>query len=163
MAASSASPAPEHQGKRGALSRWCEKLGLLVARAPVQVPLIEPGIAPLCAALNRNPALRTVWSCEGHPWRPLQRPYVVFVGPQSFAFALNEALRPDKGRNTGLRFFWRVTAYFHDDGSLQFLLEPSDRRFNDFSRLGLPRWTRAQADGDLALIERLIEELTGAA
>ena len=55
------------------------------ARAP-----IEPGILPVCKALNAIGGIQTVWSCEGHPWRlVLSKPYVMFTAPQDFAFRLH--------------------------------------------------------------------------
>lgn len=44
-----------------------------------KVVSIDAGIAPLVLAMNKLPGVRTLWSCEGHPYSALERrPYVVF-------------------------------------------------------------------------------------
>lgn len=93
------------------------------ARAP-----IEPGILPVCNALNACVGVRTVWSCEGHPWRLVpSKPYVIFTAPQSFSFQLHQQLLPayDDGR---LTFSWELHARFQDDGNLIYWLSPNDWR-----------------------------------
>lgn len=121
-------------------------------------PHIEPGIAPLCAALNRVPEVRTIWSCEGHPSEG-HRPYVVFSAPQPFAFALDRALCHESRFASGLRFIWKVTANFRDDGSLQWTIDPNDERFVTRGLLGISRWSRKQVDADVVVLARIVDAL----
>lgn len=120
---------------------------------------IEPGIAPICEALNQIPDVKTIWSCEGHP-KDGHRPYVVFAAPQDVAFAIDRSLYYEKGRI--LRFTWRLIANFQDNGSLQWIIEPNDVRFVSRSILGRALWTRRQVDADILELARMISKLRGA-
>lgn len=90
---------------------------------------IEPGILPVCGVLNSLPAVHTLWSCEGHPHRPTN-PYVVFIASQELAFSISNLLELDPGV-TNLKYNWRLIASFRFDGSLQYVIEPSDVRLLD--------------------------------
>ena len=123
-------------------------------------PNIEPGIAPLCAALNRAPDVTTIWSCEGHPSEG-HRPYVVFAAPQAFAFAIDRALSHPMPAAAELQFVWKLMANFRDDGTLQWIIDPNDERFSVPGLFGRARWTRKLADADIAVLARLVDELRG--
>lgn len=129
---------------------------------PTHAPAnVEKGIAPLCAALNSVPGVATLWSCEGHPTRHM-RPYVVFAGPQPFAFALHRALCHPSPHAAALRFNWKLIANFRDNGTLQWILDPDDERIAAPGLFGIPRWTRRQADADIAVLTTIVHALAKA-
>ena len=113
---------------------------------------IEPGVLPVCDALNALPSVHTLWSCEGHAEQP-STPYVVFIAPQALAFSVNELLSPKTG-GTGLKYNWRLIASFRFDGSLQYILEPNDvqllgrglRLFRLFGRKAMDKELHRLAD-----------------
>ena len=113
---------------------------------------IEPGILPICDALNALPSVHTLWSCEGHAGQP-STPYVVFIAPQDLAFKVDGLLSPKAG-GTGLEYNWRLIASFRFDGSLQYILEPCDVRLLDrglrlfrlFGRKAMDKELRRLAD-----------------
>lgn len=90
---------------------------------------IEPGIRPVCDALNHFEGVRTLWSCEGHPFRP-SRPYVVFEAPETFALRVHQAIEAAQfgGR---LHYCWMLSANFRTCGQLQWCIEPNCH---------IPRW-----------------------
>lgn len=83
--------------------------------------LIEPKIRPVCDALNAITAVRTLWSCEGHAFRP-SRPYVVFEAPEATALQIHRMIG-DGHAGGALTYWWRMTANFRDSGKLQWLIE----------------------------------------
>nr|BAO18874.1 hypothetical protein [Burkholderia sp. M701] len=108
--------------------------------------LIERGIRPVCDALNRIEGVRTLWSCEGHPFR-LSRPYVVFEAPEPFALRVHRAIEA-KHIEGSLNYCWWLTANFRDNGVLQWCIEPNCR---------IPRWrylpiARKKLDAELRLL-----------
>lgn len=113
--------------------------------------LIEPGIRPVCDALNRLDDVRTLWSCEGHPFR-VSRPYVVFEAPEAVAFRLHKKIHPESV-DASLEYCWWLTANFRPDGRLQWCLEPN---------CNIPRWRylpflRRKVDAELVRLAALIE------
>lgn len=118
---------------------------------------IEPGILPVCEALNSLPDVVTLWSCEGHPDLPCT-PYVVFVARQDLAFRIDQLLAPRVGGRV-LKYSWRLIASFRPDGSLQYILEPNDVRLQggwlSFLR---PLFSRKKMDGELRCLAELIQK-----
>lgn len=95
---------------------------------------IEPGIRPVCDALNTIPGIITLWSCEGHSWtRP---PFVTFKASIDVAFKIHKLLGYGHGDGR-LKYCWWVRANFLEDGTLQFTLLPNDWRFTEDYRRGL--------------------------
>lgn len=89
---------------------------------------IEPGIKPVCDALNGIDGVQTLWSCEGHRSRNMS-PYVVFSAPQTTSFFIDQLLARCGGRGGNeLKYVWSLSANFRDDGSLQYMIKSSDRR-----------------------------------
>lgn len=129
--------------------------------APAIKAPIEPGVIPLCAALNALPGVHTLWSCEGHP-EDGSRAYATFIGPAETAFAISRAIGPDS-QNAGLYFCWNLTATFRDDGSLQYTIEPNDYRVTRptwgewlFARR---RWNKQTMANDLSGLAGLVRKL----
>lgn len=117
---------------------------------------IENGIRPVCDALNSISGVRTLWSCEGHPNIPL-RPYVAFECTQDFAFSVHKLL--DAGHASAkLKYSWRITASFKDNGHLQYLIEPNDTRIR--KRFWLIRnWKQAVMNEELLRLAELLKRL----
>lgn len=115
---------------------------------------IEPGVQPLCDALNALPDTYTLWSCEGHPERAFA-PYVTFVAPQETAFKLSRVIEG----SPFLKFNWELSAWFREDGSLQYTVRPNDRRL---IRKGVdwcwPRkqWSHAEMCAELLQFAQLV-------
>jgi hypothetical protein len=128
-----------------------------------ETPYIEPGIAPLCDAINHIPGVHTLWSCEGHP-RDGTRPYVVFEAPHDFSFALHQQLSGANAFRKTLRFNWRIMANFQESGRLQWILEIDDVRIRPPNLVGVligrNHWSRAQADADIIKIANLCTRLS---
>lgn len=116
-------------------------------------PAIEPGIRPVCDALNARSGIRTLWSCEGHFGTP-SKPFVIFDADQATAFEVDKLLTTafEDGR---LRFWWNITANFRDDGSLQYHIRPNDYRTEANWRY-LPIVRRIQIDRELSRLAQLI-------
>ncbi len=114
--------------------------------------VIEPGILPVCNALNARDGFRTLWSCEGHYGSP-SMPFVIFQASQDTAFELDKLLTTafEDGR---LCFWWNLTANFRDDGSLQYRISPNDSRMRQNWRY-LPL-VRKQIDRELVKLARLL-------
>ncbi len=122
---------------------------------------IEPGIRPLCDALNSRPGVYTIWSCEGHPSIG-SVPYVIFVSDQESAFEVDFLISANP-EHLGLHFVWRTTANFRDDGSLQYTIQPHDCRVLDgawWRFWPLPRWNQQLMAKDLARLAELITQIT---
>lgn len=116
---------------------------------------IEPGILPVCAALNAIPGVETLWSCEGHPYRP-SSPYVTFVTSQETAFRIHRLLVC--GRDDGrLTYCWWLVANFRDDGSFQYTIKPNDYRLAATSHcLLFPAWRRNTMNQELERLASLL-------
>lgn len=118
---------------------------------------IEPGVKPLCDALNALPGVHTLWSCEGHP-RHASRPYVTFIAPADTAFAVHQAIGKDH-EAVGLHFSWNMVATFRDDGTMQYTIEPNDYRVSQGSWRrwwSSRRWDHRTMAADLARMAALI-------
>ncbi|MBD8051128.1 hypothetical protein [Limnohabitans radicicola] len=114
---------------------------------PASLAPVEPGVRPLCDALNALPDTYTLWSCEGHPGREA-KPFVTFIAPQDIAFSLSRLIEC----SPYLKFNWVLTAGFREDGSLQYTLRPSDIRLN---RQWFSWWSRKQWSHDKMCAELL--------
>lgn len=121
---------------------------------------IEPGVRPLCDALNALPDTYTLWSCEGHPERAFE-PYVTFMAPQEIAVKLSKAIEC----SPFLKFNWEMSAWFREDGSLQYTVRPNDRRL--IRKGGVSWWPRlhwsyAEMCVELINFARLVTHQVGA-
>lgn len=129
--------------------------------APAIKAPIEPGVKPLCEALNALPGVHTVWSCEGHP-EDGSRPYATFIGPGETAFAIHRAVGPDSNA-AGLHFCWKLIANFRDDGTLQYTIEPNDYRVLGETWAGWlflrRRWDKRVMANDLSRLAALVRNL----
>lgn len=115
---------------------------------------VEPGIQPLCDALNAVEGIVTLYSCEGHPRRPA-RPYVSFRAEVEVAYWIQEAIKSCRNR---LAYNWWITGHFNDKGAWVYCLEPNDVRFSRPLRFGfLPNWRRERVDLDLRQIAHRIK------
>jgi hypothetical protein len=132
-------------------------LGLDVNSRAINAP-IEPGILPVCEALNFLPSVHTMWSCEGHAYRPTY-PYVMFIAPQDLAFRVNQLLESQAGSGDGLHYNWRLIATFRLDGSLQYTLELSDYRLPDWTMTLFPLFGRRAMNRELQRLADLIATL----
>lgn len=121
---------------------------------------IEPGVKPVCDALNSIAGVHTLWSCEGHPELPA-RPYVTFIAPQETALRLSRLLGHGHGDGT-LKYCWRLTANFRDDGSLQYTIKQADRRINgDAFRWWWSRqWDKRVMKEELANFANLLMQIS---
>lgn len=93
---------------------------------------IEPGIKPVCDALNAISGVTTVYSCEGHFWRS-ETPFVIFDATIETAFKIHRLLGYANGVSRGdgngyLDINWLMEARFQDDGSLRYFLGTFDKR-----------------------------------
>lgn len=113
--------------------------------------LIEPKIRPVCDALNSIVGVRTLWSCEGHAFRP-SRPYVVFEASESFALQVHRLIG-DGHAGGRLTYWWNMTANFGENAQLQWLIEAAS----------IPRWhylpiVRQRIDTELLTFAALIND-----
>jgi hypothetical protein len=109
---------------------------------------IEPGILPVCDALNAIPGVCTKYSCEGHTVI-LKRPYVMFTAPEGIALKLHRSLGIGRGIDKTLKYNWCITAHFQDDGSTSYCLQPNDYRLLGKSWWPFPKWWRRSMDSEL--------------
>jgi hypothetical protein len=117
---------------------------------------IEPGVRPLCDALNALPDTYTLWSCEGHP-EMASTPFVTFVAPQEIAFKLSRLIEC----SPFLKFNWTMSACFREDGSLQYTVRPDDIRFIRKGIVGLwprMRWSYDEMCIELSNLSQLISQ-----
>lgn len=128
------------------------------ALEPQPADPIEPGVRPLCDALNTLPGVQTLWSCEGHPERPT-RPYVTFLSSRETAFALHLAL-VSGAASAGLEFNWWLTAHFDDTGRMRFTIEPNDYRIPGKPWPFPRRWNRQGIDRDLQRLADLVTQIS---
>jgi hypothetical protein len=118
---------------------------------------IEPGIRPVCDALNAIPNVTTCWSCQGHPERP-SPPFVIFKAPLERAYEIHCMLGSGHGPDQSLRICWLVTANFYgDNGSLQFMISPNDQRFPGSKWRFFRRWNRALVDADIERMAYMLQ------
>lgn len=124
----------------------------------VQAP-IEPGVQPLCDALNALPDTYTLWSCEGHP-ETASTPFVTFIAPQETAFKLSKIIEC----SPFLKFNWTMSAWFREDGALQYTVRPDDSRLIRKGIVGWwPRmqWSYAEMCVELINFARLVTHRLG--
>ncbi len=83
---------------------------------------IEPGIAPLVAAMNRTGLMRTIASCEGH-WYRAMRPYVFFEASIQIGREFARLLHEDSiAQAPQLLYEWRLDPCFDQDYQIRFRL-----------------------------------------
>jgi hypothetical protein len=114
---------------------------------------IEPGIRPLCDALNAIPGVSTVYSCEGH-WQRGYQPFVMFDAPNDIALRIHRLLGCGDGGDDGhgtLGICWWLQARFNNEGTLRYILEPNDRKLNNGSW-----WAWFKLNNELKLLASLI-------
>ncbi len=127
---------------------------------------IEPGILPVCDALNAIQGIETLFSCEGHPSRPWIAPYVMFRASISDAFKIHKSLSYGHGIHWQLKFCWQLIAAFYEDGTLKYTLKPNDVRFCypdlRFRFFLFPSWRiawrRSEMDEELIRLSSLIRK-----
>lgn len=127
---------------------------------PAILAPIEPGIGPLCDALNALPDVHTLWSCEGHPDLPA-RPYVTFIADKDTAFKVHLAIGPNCGK-LGLEFNWGMEANFRQDGSMQYTIAPNDYRVSQGTWhrwWSANRWDRRKMNADLMRLAAIVAML----
>lgn len=127
---------------------------------PASLAPIEPGVQQLCDALNLLPDTYTLWSCEGHPEKA-STPFVTFVAPQEIAFKLSRLIEC----SPFLKFNWTMSAWFREDGSLQYTVRPDDRRLISKGVVGWwPRmhWSYAEMCVELINFAQLVTHQFGA-
>jgi hypothetical protein len=114
---------------------------------------IEPGVAPLVAALNDD-GHKTIASCEGHGASRRffrrsfmeQHPFVLFHADVAWARQLAESLTHGHGRHNELHFVWRLNGYFYPGTwQLVWVIEPEDVRLPD-------EWDRDVLNQDLRVL-----------
>lgn len=119
---------------------------------------IEPGVKPLCDALNALPGVFTLWSCQGHPvWA--SEPYVTFIADDTTAFKVHQSIGPDHDQ-LGLHFNWWLFASFRDDGTMQYTIEPNDYRVSKgrWQRWwSLFHWNHRRMLNDLARLAEIVQ------
>ncbi|WP_261643099.1 hypothetical protein [Erwinia mallotivora] len=117
--------------------------------------IIEPGILPVCNALNSFEGITTLYSCEGHTWYSF-RPYVSFRADEYLARMISAAV----GHDMGLMYNWWVTGNFNESGEWMYCLEPNDIRIRRSLRFGIfPVWSRKVMDRELQNIAENIMTL----
>lgn len=129
------------------------------ANQNIVIAPVEHGIQPVCDALNAINGVRTVWSCEGHPEYNML-PYVVFVTTQEVAFNISRSIRAASLSGKQLFYNWEMTANFREDGSLQYMIKPNDRRLNK-KILFLSAWSQKKMDDELKNLAKTIESMSG--
>lgn len=83
---------------------------------------IEPGIAPLVAAMNRTGLMRTIASCEGHWYRGMH-PYVAFKASMEIGSEFDRLLHEDTiAQPSQLCYHWRLEPYFNQEYDIRFRL-----------------------------------------
>jgi hypothetical protein len=97
--------------------------------------IIEPGIRPVCDALNSIPGVVTAYSCEGH-WIDGRHPFVIFDAPGDVALRIHRLIGHGYGDGR-LKVCWWLQGRFQDDGSMRYIIEPNDYRI---SRCGGSWW-----------------------
>jgi len=138
---------------------------IYVINVAVVPPTIEPGIRPVCDALNAIPGVQTIYSCEGHPNRHgPSTPFVIFLAPQGVAFRLWQIVQD--GILSGKLFYsWWLRADFREDGTMQYKIESNDGRLSLPERtkwLGNLRyvpWKRNDMDAEMLRMAGLIAKL----
>lgn len=118
---------------------------------------IEPGILPVCDALNSIPGVNTIYSCEGHA-AYLKRPYVMFTAPQELALRIHRSLGLGVGHDLSLKYCWWLRAHFQDDGSITYCLEPNDYRITGRYRFTFPAWWRNSMNRELLRLAQVIKK-----
>jgi len=128
----------------------------------IDQPPIEKGILPVCEALNAIPGVSTIWSCEGHPERPTP-PYVCFNADRQVAFKIHEMLGDgDAGKK--LKYLWRLTATFDQNGGYEYTICSNDKRILDDSNRLMSffsgkRWNQSDMEKELLKLSSLLNEL----
>lgn len=93
---------------------------------------LDFAVAPLVAAINRWPGLKTVASCQGHEWSGTP-PYVSVLGTPRWnspatleSLAVIVARLTDRwtGRPAALHYPWTVTLHGHPEAECSWMLHP---------------------------------------
>jgi hypothetical protein len=118
--------------------------------------MIEPGIQPVCAALNRIPGVATRWSCEGHP-DGIRTPYVTFVAAEEFARQVNFLLAHGHGPDDSLKRYWSLSGSFDPDGELQWTLRAAPGQYIHWP---FRFWWRRKMNTELQRLANLLATMT---
>lgn len=126
-------------------------------------PIIEPGIKPLCDALNALPGTKTVWSCEGHPSKfgGIYVPYVVFKTDEDTARKIDKEIA---NRHHGLQFLWMLSGYFDPHGQWHYKIESNDiaiLRHGFIKKTGwIARWNAREMYEEVRLMAKIVSEVS---
>lgn len=117
---------------------------------------VEPGIFPLCEALNACAEIKTQYSCEGHPLAGMP-PYVVFSTDLHHARKLQ--LEMDTGHlRERLKYCWQITGYFENTTNWLYCISANDIRLTRPPHFGIiPRWRRSEMDVELLTMTNIVE------
>jgi len=121
--------------------------------------IIENGIRPVCDVLNSFNGVKTLWSCEGHPERPVP-PYVSFESSQEFAFRVH-CLLGSGNANGKLKYCWWITAHFNDHGRLTYKIGSNDFRILEERKFFWFRlqWSKAEMNTELLMLASLLKSI----
>ena len=127
-------------------------------RGPAYYAPIEPGIRPVCDALNAIPGVKTEWSCEGHTGgtKGPTGPFVIFTAPVSTAFEVHRLLEQWIGDDS-LQFVWQLTANFQDNGTTQYIIKNNDYRVPGGRYSLFRKWNRRSMDAELIHMAQLLK------
>lgn len=124
------------------------------------MPLIEPRVRGLVAALNANGLCCTIASCQGH-FLGSRDPYVYFTSDLRAASRI-EAVLQSLWRDGTLNYYWLLKAQFNNELQLCFRLS-SPALAHSGSRWFLLFWRyviwRRRIDEDLCLIECAVKQV----
>lgn len=122
---------------------------------------VDPGIADLVSAMNKNGVIRTVASCEGHP-KTQHPPYVYFSSSSDTAARIENALRKwGRGPDKKLSVNWQLAGQFDDRCQLKFCLHAPEyhERAKSFGGAVLQFWlNRSQVQQDLVVLTELMKQ-----
>lgn len=83
---------------------------------------IDPHIADLVCAMNESGLVKTIASCQGHPYK-LSDPYVYFAASEAIATRIESALREwTRGPEKCLGARWQLIGLFNSECQLRFRL-----------------------------------------
>lgn len=118
---------------------------------------IEPGILPVCDALNAIPEITTIYSCAGH-WSRECSPFVMFDAPNDVALKIHRLLGYGHGDGS-LAIVWWMQARFKEDGSLIYIIQTNDYRIPNSSWLPSRWWLWFKINDELKRLAKLISTI----
>lgn len=120
---------------------------------PVYDPkLVEPGIRPVCEALNAIPGVATIYSCHGHRG---SNPFVLFYAPLETAHRLFVGLER-AWMTEQIADQWLMTADLYAYPDLRFMITPNRRD----DRLWFPWISRRRCKRELWSLAAVIRDIS---